>query len=447
MSDPLLPASNRVSKKTFLSLVSNVTQSNYTITVLVILVVMLLVLGPDGLLSHWNGPGYTMVKGHSEVTVLTDSLFMVPDVKAWRTNPKLGSSDQQQFDQLQMDSSGPKKAPGDYAGQDMMGEKAPAAAQGSASVVGMAAGAGAFESVSAEAALSALPKNTNSLAGLVLNPKIRTPDVILVLALNPEQYKVEYMEKVIANREQYAKMHGYGLYVRYVTDFKAEYSASLTSSPSWAKLFIMRAALHAFPKAKHFWYLDHNAFIVKMEQNLVNSIIAPEALGPAMLRGTNLVSVSNVIRTYMNRAADEVQLIITQDAIGLNSVSFIFANVDIDGGLFANSLLDFWNNPLSRSYMYFPNADSSALNHILQWHPTYLSRTAVVQPRLLAAYDRFSTNEPALAVNSLERTYQENDFVVVVSSCESSSTMNCLMDLSNTVPQSSSSNKYPDAMV
>lgn len=396
---------------------------------IVIFILVAFLLFTDPSFSSLFGIKYRPIEGLSSDVVQVSSPFIIPEVgKFWHDKGPSSTSDLGSSN-----ADGPKKAPGDY-GKDLTDEKAPH---------GMGAGAlgAGGSSANPEKALKdALDKmgtkdsavdqgfRKKSIAAMVYKDSAPSPSVVLVLSLNPEKLKQDYMEKVIENRRIYAEKHGYGLYVRYATDFKEQWSGSVSGKSSWAKLAITRAAIHAFPKAKHFWYLDHNGVIVNMDVDIVEKVISPPALKTMMLRDVPVVQGSKVIRTYKNTPAEKVRFIISQDEIGLNPTSFILCNNDLDQADFSKAFLDYWNDPLCLSYPAFDRSEASALNHVIQWHPVFLSRTAVIASRILGAI----WAPTSFAVTSSD--YQMGDFVAIVPSCAEVSSLSCMKDFSAISP-------------
>lgn len=417
-----------------------ITESGNLSFAIVIALLIFLIVFTDPSWSPLFGSKIRPIQGLTKETISINSPFIVPDLnKFWQEKP--GSA-------LGGGNNGPdvpKKAPGDYA-KAIGDEKAPHAAKGAGNAnpekidisekTDKTGKNGLTDendktggkSGKSSSALDA-KKKKQDLNAMVYKHSATTPDLIMVLAINPERYKLEYIEKLIKNRRIYAERYNYGLYIRYITDFNDEWSTSFGNKPSWAKLSVMRAAFHAFPNAKHFWYLDHNALISNMDINVVDQIIAPPSLKSIMLKDVSItVQEPSVIHTYRNSNPEKIKFIVTQDHIGLNPTSFIFSNYDSDKGDFAKSMLDYWNDPLSRSYKSFEHAESSALNHILQWHPVFLSRSAVISTRRMAA---FSVAPPQGASLKKQLTYVPGDFVVIVSSCLESSSLACMKEFSD----------------
>ncbi|ODV88652.1 glycosyltransferase family 34 protein, partial [Tortispora caseinolytica NRRL Y-17796] len=226
------------------------------------------------------------------------------------------------------------------------------------------------------------------------------PQVIIVTALDTERYNNDHLSKVVQNRKDYAEHHGYGLYIRYITDFEN----TLDSSPSvWAKVPMMRAAIAQYPNAKYFWYLDEDALIMDEQKDIYDHILKPEALEKVIRRNAPLVPVEYGINTHQFTSVDTIRLIIAQSVTGMLTSSFVLVNDD-----FASYFLDIWFDRLYRSHSDFANSESRTLSHILLWHRTVLERTALVSTKALASLSQ------SFAPYDL---YTEGDFVLSLEGC------------------------------
>jgi mannan polymerase II complex MNN11 subunit len=94
----------------------------------------------------------------------------------------------------------------------------------------------------------------------------------------------------------------------------------------------------------------------------------------------SIVPPYSVITTHPNMKGEHVDIILTQDGDGLSVDSFLIRTGD-----WAKFLLDMWFDPLYRSYD-FAAAEKHALEHIVQWHMTVLSRLVLVPQKLFNAY-------------------------------------------------------------
>ncbi|KAK9240318.1 galactosyl transferase GMA12/MNN10 family-domain-containing protein [Lipomyces kononenkoae] len=226
------------------------------------------------------------------------------------------------------------------------------------------------------------------------------PRVVLVLGLDNGKYKEDYLAKIIENRREYADAHKYGLYVRNMSDFKG--SVHDAAKLGWYKLPLMRSAMQDNPGSTYFWYLDQNAIIMNPNLNIESHITDVKRLNSLVLRDVPVVPPDSTIRTYRHVPADRMKFIISQDHEGFQTGSFILKN-----GEYAWYVLDAWFDKLYQEYK-FQKAEKSSLEHLAQWHPTVLSKMAIIPQRIFNAY-------PNGVGDSL---YQDGDFVASLAGCD-----------------------------
>ncbi|KAK9457824.1 galactosyl transferase GMA12/MNN10 family-domain-containing protein [Dipodascopsis uninucleata] len=232
----------------------------------------------------------------------------------------------------------------------------------------------------------------------------RSPRIVLVLGLDNARYKESYLNRIIENRKEYAEAHGYGLYVRYISEFGALVNPiDNVVLYDWAKLPLMRAAMQDNPNGKYFWYLDQNAIIMNPNIVLDRDILESRKLNSLVLRDVPVIPPDGAIRTYRHVPVDRMKFIITQDHDGFQPASFILLNEE-----YSYYVLDAWFDKLYREYK-FEKGSKSALDHIAQWHPTVLSKMAVIPQRILNSY-------PSGVGDS---QYQDGDFVASLTGCDS----------------------------
>ncbi|KAF8471984.1 galactosyl transferase [Kalaharituber pfeilii] len=224
--------------------------------------------------------------------------------------------------------------------------------------------------------------------------------VVLVTVLDRKKYSAEYLEKVIENRKEYAEAHGYGLFIRDLTDYDMG-----TAPAGWARIPATRHAMSLFDESEWFWYLDQNSIIMNPSLGIQSHVTAQRRLGSLMLRNVPIVPPDSVIRTYRHTPPERIHFILTQDHDGLNPGSFL-----IKQGSWARYFLDVWMDPLFINYN-FRRAEQMALEHIVQWHPTILVKLALIPQKVINSY-------PTLP--GQEGSYEEGDFVVHFQGCEAS---------------------------
>jgi mannan polymerase II complex MNN11 subunit len=239
-----------------------------------------------------------------------------------------------------------------------------------------------------------------------------SPKIVLVTSLDADSFTSDTLSRVLNDRKQYAQTHGYGLYARFAQEYGEKYTRAFYPT-SWAKVSVARAAMHAFPDAEYFWYLDQNAVIMNPKTS-VESLI--QNVGTDMLTNQNVVHKSSVIKTDSKPYPNRVEFIFSQDEIGLSSFSFIYKNSD-----FSKSLLEYWNDPRHYNYWGFEKAESSALNHLAQWHPSMFRRMALISARKFASMTAVTQGFDHLL-------YGLGDFVVTLRNCQQNPT-NCETDL------------------
>lgn len=250
----------------------------------------------------------------------------------------------------------------------------------------------------------------------VFNPKLVSPEIVLVTALDYEKYDQAYLTKILENRLNYARSHGYGVFMQWLQQY-VPLIKDFQNNRDWAKLFLLRNAMYAFPNAKYFWFLEENSLIMRYDIELFKYLLNPSNLDAIMMRDHPIIPPNGIIHTFKNTKAENVNLMLTQFDSHLNLDSFIIKN-----SLNSKILIEFWSNPLFRSYHNFPNHEESALQHILQWHPTFLAHTAIIPPRSIAS----SYTDPAASADDI--TYAPGDFVVNFRDCAARKTCEAFID-------------------
>ncbi|CCG83112.1 Putative uncharacterized protein [Taphrina deformans PYCC 5710] len=206
-----------------------------------------------------------------------------------------------------------------------------------------------------------------------------------------------YLEKIVTNRREYADHHGYELAIRQLSSTPNEQISPKVRG--WAKLKLLREVVEAYPDSEWFWFLDQDAVIMDPQISMTKDILAN--LDSQMLRDIPVVPPDSVIRTIKTATPDTVQFVLSQDYSGLNLHSFLLRNGD-----WTKYFLETWVEPMYRSYG-FERHEISALEHIIQWHYTILSKTALLPRRLLASYNNAAD----------DMAYKDTDFVVVLQGC------------------------------
>lgn len=224
------------------------------------------------------------------------------------------------------------------------------------------------------------------------------PPVVIVTVMDEKVWadNPEYLKSIKENRERYAAKHGYKVFLVSAGGY------DLNGAPiTWSKITATRHALAKFPDCKYVWFLEQNAFIMNPSLKIEDDIMDPVKIEKKMIKDLPVVPPDSIIRTFSHLKGEDVEFVVTQDKDGLSSGSFILRN-----GEWAQFFLDTWFDPLYRSYN-FQKAETHALEHIVQWHPTILSKLAIVPQRVLNSYSKSTDGE----------LYQDEDIVVRFASC------------------------------
>lgn len=236
-----------------------------------------------------------------------------------------------------------------------------------------------------------------------------TPEVVVVTLIDEEHMSKGYIEKIQENRRYYASKHGYTTFFPNVTDY------NIGDSPrSWALVPALRHALTVHPHSTYFFALSPHALIMNPSINLKSHILEKKKLESLMLKDRPVVPPDSVIKTFGNLKGDRIDLILTQDGEGLCQGSFILRR-----GEWARFFLDTWFDPLYRSYN-FQKAEGHALEHIVQWHPTILTKLALVPQHLLNSYSVDISSRGGKDV-----MYKEGEFVTRLVGCELDQNRDC----------------------
>ncbi|KAK4122940.1 glycosyltransferase family 34 protein [Parathielavia appendiculata] len=230
------------------------------------------------------------------------------------------------------------------------------------------------------------------------------PPVVLVTVLDAAKYSKAYLETVRENRINYAEKHGYQTLFAKIGDY------SLNGSPgSWTTVVAARDALTKYPDCRYVWYLDASGFVMNPALKVEEHVMQPARLDELMKKDMPVVPPDSIIKTFSHLKGQDVELVLTQDKEGLSAGSFILRN-----GEWARFFLETWFAPIYRSYN-FQKAEVHALEHIVQWHPTILSRMAIVDQRLINAYNKGVRGEE----------YKDGDLIVRFPDCAAADAQAC----------------------
>ncbi|MCJ1334348.1 hypothetical protein MMC10_011057 [Thelotrema lepadinum] len=235
-----------------------------------------------------------------------------------------------------------------------------------------------------------------------------SPEVVIVTLLDDSLSKT-YVERIKENRENYAARHGYKTFYPTTKDYDIG-----TSPKTWALIPALRHAQTLFRHSTFFWALSPHAVIMNPTLSLTSHVMEPRKLESLMLKDKPVVPPDSVIHTFSHLKGDKVDLVLTQDKEGLCQESFILRRGD-----WTNFFLDVWFDPLYRSYN-FQKAEGHALEHIVQWHPTILTKLALIPLRKINAYTAEMESRGGKGT-----TIQDGDFVARAVECEKNANRDC----------------------
>ncbi|CCE63433.1 hypothetical protein TPHA_0E03430 [Tetrapisispora phaffii CBS 4417] len=253
--------------------------------------------------------------------------------------------------------------------------------------------------------------------GKLVYHKGNSPDVIIVTLIDFDKYDEATLVKIVQNRVDYGQKHNYGVYIRWIQEFVPVLEKQdLKSQYDNIKPIMMRAAMHAFPNAKQYMYLDDEALFMDMNLSLQKHILDPSVIEMSLLKGVPVTAGSN-INTYQNFHASNAKVIVPQGPDGKLDLSAFIVSNTFSGKVF----LEYLCEPLVRNYSF--ESFEHAVAHILQWHAYLLSKTAVVVPKLFASiYDPENK-----ALNDVYH-YTEGDLLISFKGCEARGT--CAQEIS-----------------
>jgi len=165
-----------------------------------------------------------------------------------------------------------------------------------------------------------------------------------------------------------------------------------------------------YPHSTWYFYLDANAFFMKPSVSVDQQITSASHLESLMIADRSIVPPDSVIKTFKHRSAQHVDFILTQDHSSLSDDSFLVRKGD-----WAHFFLDAWFDPLYRSYN-FQDAQAHALEHLVQWHVSVLSRLALVPQRTMNSYTHG---------NDDGEKYHDGDYIANLHGCEKHENRDC----------------------
>lgn len=242
-----------------------------------------------------------------------------------------------------------------------------------------------------------------------------TPNVVIVTLFDREGLSDSHIQMITKNREYYAMKHGYTNFFANTSDYLYAFGSGIPCS--WALIPAVRHAMATHPYSTYFFHLNPHALIMNPDISVTSHVLDRKRIESLMLKDIPVVPPDSVIKTFSHVKGNNVEFILSQDKEDLTSDNFF-----IKQGDWAHFLLDTWFDPLYRSYG-FAKAEKHALDHIVQWHPTILTKMALLPQRVFNAY---SKDSPGAVVNG---TYQDGDFIIRFSRCQTYDNRDCEQEM------------------
>ncbi|XBW37250.1 hypothetical protein QEN19_002833 [Hanseniaspora menglaensis] len=283
--------------------------------------------------------------------------------------------------------------------------------------------------------------------------KRESPKTVIVTLVDFDTYGLDSTVKIVQNRVDYAQQQGYGLYVRWVQEFVPFLQDQDLNKPinhDFAKFIMMRQAMHSFPHAENFWFIDKSGLIMDIKVNLETyffDLTNKEMIENNLVFLNSPVIQDGSINTHSNIWKKNAKLSDTTD----NSVfklqdakfSMVFAkqflpieNLDTSSFLMRNDLysqafLDYFGDPLYRQYGW--QSIQQALSHIFEWHPHMMRSLLLIREKVLGSYyhPELSLKTYKDEINELEvgknDAYRPGDFIIKFRDCLRLKTCNSLL--------------------
>lgn len=247
--------------------------------------------------------------------------------------------------------------------------------------------------------------------------KTKDPRFVIILAANEgggvlrwkneQEWAIEHIS--IANKEAYAKRHGYGLTIKDLTTVK-RYSHEFREG--WQKADILKQTMREFPGTEWFWWLDLDTLIMEPEKSLEDHIFNRiDKITDRTLKSFNPLNL-DIDQPYVDYSED-MDLLITQDCGGFNLGSFFIKNSD-----WSKLLLDIWWDPISyeQKHMVWEHREQDALESLYANEAWIRSKIGFLPLRSINAFPPGACSEfsddPRYFYNLKDR-----DFVVNMAGC------------------------------
>lgn len=244
------------------------------------------------------------------------------------------------------------------------------------------------------------------------------PKVVIILAANegggvvkwkgPQEWLIE--RSLIANKQAYARRHGYALAIKDMT-LRKRYSHEWREG--WEKVDILRQTMRQYPNAEWFWWMDLHTLIMEpqrlLEEHLLDKL---DTMTYRTLQQFNPLEIP-IDLLYVD-LTQPVDMVLTQDCGGFNLGLFLVRNTP-----WLEMMLDMWWDPAhyEQKHQEWEHREQDCLENLYSDNGWIREKVGFVPLRVLNAFppgacDAMS-DDPTLFYNEKER-----DFVVSMAGCQ-----------------------------
>lgn len=240
----------------------------------------------------------------------------------------------------------------------------------------------------------------NERLDFLYTAKIRQLDKpkVIILSACDDSCDPEVVNKSLLNRETYAAQFDNVIH-QYVDLEKYRHD----KSSAWLKIPAIQDMFKRAPEADWIWWLDIDALIMNKSINICRDILSRQVIETCLAWDRPLRDTDTKFhgQKYFSKATPpklhELDLIISQDQLGLNAGSFF-----IRRSAFADILLDLWSAVDEQEH--WNRHEQDGLIHLLLTYKSLLRHVALVPQRLFNSYHDESFSHPW--------RYKPGDFVV-----------------------------------
>lgn len=187
-------------------------------------------------------------------------------------------------------------------------------------------------------------------------------------------------------REEYCQFHGYIHQFLNFTELKMADPSREKAHAVWLKMDAIKKTFDLHPSVEWVWWVDTDVIIMDPQRDLASHILNPHVLSQRLTYGKPLLDIYGQVNglLYPEKSEvdiDDIDLVISQDLLGLNAGSFF-----IRRSQFIDWLLDFWFEPIFMNHQ-FPRAEQGCLIHLMNHHPILRKHIGLVPQRMINCYD------------------------------------------------------------